>query len=48
MDGSACGVGRPRTRPDVVLADEATRYEKTATVCLAGLHVAAILIWSAR
>lgn len=26
----------------------ATRYEKTATVYLAGLHVAAILIWSAR
>ncbi|MFJ9884712.1 IS5 family transposase [Streptomyces sp. NPDC091287] len=26
----------------------ATRYEKTATVNLAGLHVAAILIWSAR
>ncbi|WP_443043457.1 IS5 family transposase [Streptomyces sp. GF20] len=26
----------------------ATRYEKTATVYLAGLHVAAIFIWSAR
>ncbi|MGA5499365.1 IS5 family transposase [Streptomyces cinereoruber] len=26
----------------------ATRYEKTATIYLAGLHVAAILIWSAR
>ncbi|MFD9766875.1 IS5 family transposase [[Kitasatospora] papulosa] len=26
----------------------ATRYKKTATVYLAGLHVAAILIWSAR
>ncbi|KOX36538.1 transposase, partial [Streptomyces sp. NRRL F-6491] len=25
-----------------------TRYEKTATVYLAGLHVAAIFIWSAR
>jgi transposase len=25
----------------------ATRYEKTATIYLAGLHVAAILIWSA-
>ncbi|EHM28038.1 hypothetical protein SPW_3555 [Streptomyces sp. W007] len=26
----------------------ATRYDKTATICLAGLHVAAIFIWSAR
>ena len=26
----------------------ATRYDKTATVYLAGLHVAAIFIWSAR
>jgi transposase len=26
----------------------ATRYDKTATIYLAGLHVAAIFIWSAR
>ncbi|GAA2967354.1 hypothetical protein GCM10010446_61410 [Streptomyces enissocaesilis] len=26
----------------------ATRYEKTATVYLAGLHVAGIFLWSAR
>ena len=26
----------------------ATRYDKTATVYLAGLHVAAVFIWSAR
>ncbi|WP_435805385.1 IS5 family transposase [Streptomyces hirsutus] len=26
----------------------ATRYEKTATICLAGLHVAGIFLWSAR
>jgi transposase len=26
----------------------ATRYDKTATIYLAGLHLAAILIWSAR
>ncbi|MFF1510798.1 IS5 family transposase [Streptomyces sp. NPDC058326] len=26
----------------------ATRYDKTATICLAGLHIAAIFIWSAR
>ncbi|MGW1734739.1 hypothetical protein [Streptomyces sp. NPDC001999] len=26
----------------------ATRYEKTATIYLAGLHVAGIFIWSAR
>lgn len=26
----------------------ATRYDKTATVYLAGLHIAAIFIWSAR
>ncbi|WP_425573453.1 hypothetical protein [Streptomyces albidochromogenes] len=26
----------------------ATRYEKTATIYLAGLHVAGILPWSAR
>ncbi|GAA3043576.1 hypothetical protein GCM10017562_75840 [Streptomyces roseofulvus] len=26
----------------------ATRYEKTATIYLAGLHIAAIFIWSAR
>ncbi|MFK0256308.1 hypothetical protein [Streptomyces sp. NPDC090445] len=26
----------------------ATRHDKTATVCLAGLHLAAILVWSAR
>lgn len=25
----------------------ATRYDKTATICLGGLHVAAIFIWSA-
>ena len=26
----------------------ATRYDKTATIYLAGLHIAAIFIWSAR
>ncbi|MGW6738880.1 transposase, partial [Streptomyces sp. NPDC055013] len=26
----------------------ATRYEKTATIYLAGLHIAGILLWSAR
>lgn len=26
----------------------ATRYEKTATICLAGLHIAGIFLWSAR
>ncbi|MEU3724445.1 transposase [Streptomyces sp. NPDC031705] len=26
----------------------ATRYDKTATIYLAGLHLAAIFIWSAR
>jgi transposase len=26
----------------------ATRYEKTATVYLAGLHLAGIFVWSAR
>ncbi|WP_445064982.1 hypothetical protein [Streptomyces sp. SAS_281] len=26
----------------------ATRYEKTATVYLAGLHIAGIFLWSAR
>ncbi|MFF7505127.1 hypothetical protein ACFZBM_37770 [Streptomyces lavendulae] len=26
----------------------ATRYDKTATIYLAGLHLAAIAIWSAR
>jgi transposase len=26
----------------------ATRYEKTATIYLAGLHVAGIFLWSAR
>ncbi|CAM5638287.1 hypothetical protein SCANM63S_07894 [Streptomyces canarius] len=26
----------------------ATRYEKTATIYLAGLHVAGIVLWSAR
>ncbi|WP_238783174.1 IS5 family transposase [Streptomyces monomycini] len=26
----------------------ATRYEKTATVCLAGLHIAGVFLWSAR
>ncbi|MGW0777697.1 hypothetical protein ACWD01_29530 [Streptomyces sp. NPDC002835] len=26
----------------------ATRYDKTATIHLAGLHLAAIFIWSAR
>jgi transposase len=26
----------------------ATRYEKTATIYLAGLHLAGIFIWSAR
>lgn len=28
--------------------DPATRYDKTATIHLVGLHVAAIFIWSAR
>nr|WP_155589774.1 hypothetical protein [Streptomyces cavernae] len=49
--------GRPRTRLDAVLADKAnrlkqwrgtTRYEKTATVYLVGLHVAGIFLWPAR
>ena len=69
--------GRPRTRPDVVLADRAyssrairehlrrrgiravipvpadqrglaTRYDKTATIYLTGLHLDGIFIWSAR
>lgn len=26
----------------------ATRYEKTATIYLAGLHIAGIFLWSAR
>ncbi|WP_443068863.1 hypothetical protein [Streptomyces sp. NBC_01361] len=26
----------------------ATGYEKTATICLAGLHIAGIFLWSAR
>ncbi len=26
----------------------ATRYEKTAIICLAGLHIAGIFLWSAR
>ncbi|AWN31741.1 hypothetical protein DKG71_41800 [Streptomyces sp. NEAU-S7GS2] len=26
----------------------ATRYEKTATIYLAGLHIAGISLWSAR
>lgn len=26
----------------------ATRHQKTATICLAGLHIAAIFLWSAR
>jgi hypothetical protein len=26
----------------------ATRYEKTVTIYLAGLHIAGIFIWSAR
>ncbi|MFI6423153.1 hypothetical protein ACIBG6_37945 [Streptomyces sp. NPDC050842] len=26
----------------------ATRYDKTATIYLAGLHIAALFIWSAR
>lgn len=26
----------------------ATRYEETATVCLTGLHIAGISLWSAR
>ncbi|WP_436845969.1 hypothetical protein [Streptomyces tibetensis] len=28
--------------------DIATRYEKTATIYLAGLHIAGIFLWSAR
>ncbi len=56
--------GRPRTKPDMALADEAytsrairrhlrrrgiaTRYEKTATIYRAGLHIAGIFLWSAR
>lgn len=26
----------------------ATRYEKTATIYLAGLHIAVVFLWSAR